>query len=106
MTITELQEHIAHLNKVAEVLLNLNNNNMENRRLARYDYGKMNLTAAIKLEEVEKEISHSQQSLTDLIDKYEYKVRRLETLVKTIDKASRNISNHKSYLSKNEFSYE
>lgn len=59
LTITELQEQIAHLNKVAEVLINLNNNDIENRRLARYDYAKMNLTAAIKLEGVEKEISQS-----------------------------------------------
>ncbi|HEM5236673.1 TPA: lantibiotic (srt) production protein, partial [Streptococcus suis] len=39
---------------VAEVLLNLDNNDIENRRLAKYDYAKMNLTAAIKLEQVEK----------------------------------------------------
>lgn len=84
LTITELQDHIAHLNKVTEVLLNLNNNDIENRRLARYDYAKMNLTAAIQIEEVEKEISHSQQSLTDLVDKYEYKVRRLESFVKIL----------------------
>lgn len=54
LTITEIQEHIDHLNKVAEVLLNLDNNDIENRRLAKYDYAKMNLTAAIKLEQVEK----------------------------------------------------
>ncbi|RKV98593.1 MAG: lantibiotic (srt) production protein [Streptococcus sp.] len=106
LTITELQDQIAHLNKVAEVLINLNNNDIENRRLARYDYAKMNLTAAIKLEGVEKEISQSQQSLTDLIDKYEYKVRRLEAFVGAIDEVSRNISDYKSHLSKNEFAYE
>ncbi len=56
LTITELQDKVAYLNKVAEVLLNLNNSDSENRRLARYDYAKMNLTSAIKLEQVEKEI--------------------------------------------------
>lgn len=78
LTITELQDHIAHLNKVAEVLLNMNNNDIENRRLARYDYAKMNLTAAIKIEEVEKEIETSQNELNISIDEYEYLVRRLE----------------------------
>ena len=44
----------------------------------------MNLTAAINFEQVEQEISRSQQSLKDLIDKYEFKVRRLEKFVKNI----------------------
>lgn len=85
MTITELQDHIAHLNKVAEVLLNLNNNDMEKRRLARYDCAKMNLTAAIKIEEVEKEIETSQYELNKSIDDYGYLIRRLEKFVEIIN---------------------
>lgn len=84
MAITDLQDKVAHLNKVAEVLLNLNNSASENRRLARYDYAKMNLTPAIKLEGVEKAIFQSQQSLTKLINKYEYEVGRLESFVKIL----------------------
>lgn len=85
LTITELQDKVAHLNKVAEVLLNLNNFDPENRRLARYDYAKMNLTSAIKLEEVEKEIGDCQEQANARIDEYEHRVRRLEKLVNTIN---------------------
>ncbi|HFU4477451.1 TPA: SAG1250 family conjugative relaxase [Streptococcus suis] len=85
LTITELQDKVAYLNKVAEVLLNLNNSDPENRRLARYDYAKMNLTSAIKLKQVEKEIEENQNSLTKWIDDYDYKVRRLENFVSILD---------------------
>ncbi|HGA1334729.1 TPA: SAG1250 family conjugative relaxase [Streptococcus suis] len=81
LTITELQDKVAHLNKVAEVLLNLNNSDPENRRLARYDYAKMNLTKTVKLEEVTKEIEISQNEHNKYIDDYEYLVRRLEQFV-------------------------
>ncbi|HHW4958548.1 TPA: SAG1250 family conjugative relaxase [Streptococcus suis] len=86
LTITDLQDKVAHLNKVAEVLLNLNNSDPENRRLAKYDYAKMNLIPAIKLEEVEKEIAENQNSMTKWIDDYEYKVRRLESFINILDK--------------------
>ena len=85
LTITDLQDKVAHLNKVAEVLLNFNNSDSENRRLARYDYAKMNLTPAIKLEQLEKEIEENQNSLIKWIDDYEYKVRRLENFVSILD---------------------
>ena len=81
LTITDLQDKVAHLNKVAEVLINLNNSDPENRRLAKYDYSKMNLTSAIKLEQVEKEIEENQRFMTKWIDDYEYKVRRLENFI-------------------------
>ncbi|HFI0038876.1 TPA: SAG1250 family conjugative relaxase [Streptococcus suis] len=101
LTITDLQDKVAYLNKVAEVLLNLNNSDPENRRLARYDYAKMNLTPAIKLEEVEKEISENQDTMTKWIDDYEYKVRRLEILVQTLSH-SLSSSDHRDRPSKNE----
>lgn len=95
LIITELQDKVAHLNKVAEVLLNLNTSDPDNRRLARYDYAKMNLTSTIKLEEVEKEIAENQNSITKWIAAYEYKVRRLEAFVKTIGEVSINSSEYK-----------
>ncbi|HEL2442187.1 TPA: relaxase/mobilization nuclease domain-containing protein [Streptococcus suis] len=105
LTITDLQDKVAYLNKVAEVLLNLNNSDPENRRLARYDYAKMNLTPAIKLEEVEKEISENQDTMTKWIDDYEYKVRRLEILIQTLSH-SPSSSDHRDRPSKNEFDLE
>ncbi|MGQ7451500.1 SAG1250 family conjugative relaxase [Streptococcus suis] len=94
LTITDLQDKVAHLNKVAEVLLNLNNSDSENRRLARYNYAKMNLTPAIKLEQLEKEIEENQNSLIKWIDDYEYKVRRLENFFNILDNTRhQNIAN-------------
>ncbi|GEB10542.1 hypothetical protein SEQ01_07330 [Streptococcus equinus] len=66
-------------------MLNLNNNDMEKRRLARYDCAKMNLNAAIKIEEVEKEIETSQYELNKSIDDYGYLIRRLEKFVEIIN---------------------
>lgn len=66
-------------------MLNLNNSDIENRRLARYDYAKMNLTAIIKLEQVEKEIEIYQNKLDRSVDDYEYLIRRLEKFVKILN---------------------
>ncbi|HEL1934602.1 TPA: SAG1250 family conjugative relaxase [Streptococcus suis] len=85
LMITDYQDKLAYLNKVAEVLLNLNNADPESRRLARYDYAKMNLTPAIKLEQVEKEIAENQNSMTKWIDDYEYEIRRLEKFINILD---------------------
>lgn len=85
LMITDYQDKLAYLNKVAEVLLNLNNADPENRRLARYDYAKMNLTSAIKLEQVEKEIAENQNSMMKWIDDYEYEIRRLEKFINILD---------------------
>ncbi|ETS90642.1 TPA: SAG1250 family conjugative relaxase [Streptococcus pneumoniae] len=94
LTITDLQDKLAHLNKVAEVLINLNNSDPENRRLAKYDYAKMNMTTAIKMEQVEKEIEENQKSMMKSIDDYEYKIRRLENFINILDNTRRqNITN-------------
>ncbi|HEO6747457.1 TPA: relaxase/mobilization nuclease domain-containing protein [Streptococcus agalactiae] len=85
LMITDYQDKLAYLNKVAEVLLNLDNADPENCRLARYDYAKMNLTGATTLEDVAHEIKHCQEELGKLIDGYEYEVRRLEKYVQIFD---------------------
>ncbi|HEM3208212.1 SAG1250 family conjugative relaxase [Streptococcus suis] len=81
LTITEYQDKLAYLYKVAEVLLNLNNSDPENRRLARYDYAKLNLTPAIKLEQVGKEVKLKQVEMEQKIDEYEKSVKQLEKFV-------------------------
>ncbi|MGQ7409642.1 SAG1250 family conjugative relaxase [Streptococcus suis] len=85
LIITDLQDKVAHLNKVAEVLLNLNNSDPENRRLAKYDYASMNLTATITIEHVELEIETYQKQLSKSIDDYGYLFRRLEKFVKILN---------------------
>ncbi|VGT90877.1 relaxase [Streptococcus pyogenes] len=85
LTIIDSQDKLVYLNKVAEVLFNLDNADPENRRLARYDYAKMNLTAAIALEQVELEVKMFQKNLEESIDFYEYKVRRLERFIKNLN---------------------
>lgn len=105
LTITDLQDKVAHLNKVAEVLINLNNSDPENRRLAKYDYAKMNLTPTIKLEQVEKEIAENQKSMMKWIDDYEYKIRRLEKFVQTISQ-SLSFLDRKGHPSKSEVGLE
>lgn len=97
LIITDYQDRLANLNKVAEVLLNLNNVDPENRRLARYDYAKMNLTAAITLEQVEQEVNQCQQEFGKVIDDYEQEVRRLEKFVSTLDN-SENVFNHSKIM--------
>lgn len=97
LTITDLQDKLTHLNKVTEVLLNLNNSDSESRRLARYDYEKMNLAAAVKLVQVEEGIKVNQQSLLNLIKYYNYWSRRLEKFTDIVNKEnnSKNASNLK-----------
>lgn len=44
-------------------------------------FAKMNLTSAIKLEQVEKAIEENQRFMIKWIDDYEYKVRGLENFI-------------------------
>lgn len=84
LTITDLQDKVANLNKIAEVLLNLNNSDPENRRLARYDYAKMNLTSVIRIENVQLELYDCTKQLDDYISIYEHSIRNLEEFHKLL----------------------
>lgn len=81
LAISETNQKIATLTKIAECLVNLESEDSESRRLARYDYGRLNLSAAIKLDKVEKEISDYQSDLEMKIDAYEHSVRHLEKFI-------------------------
>ena len=48
-------------------------------------FAKTNLTSAIKLEQVEKEIEENQRFMTKWIDDYEYKIRGLENFINILD---------------------
>lgn len=100
LTITNLQDKLTYLNKVAEVLLNLDNSDPESRRLARYDYAKMNLTSVIKMEQIEQEIEVAQNELSKFIYDYKYLARRLENFVKILNDLESNKDNKKINESK------
>ena len=52
MKLEETQEKIANLNKMAEVLINLKSEDVSSRKLARYDFSKLNLAESITVEQV------------------------------------------------------
>lgn len=59
--LTQTNEKIATLNKMAEVLINLKSDDLSSRKLARYDFSKLNLTESITLEQVTEEIGILQE---------------------------------------------
>ena len=64
--------------------MNLNSEDPSSRKLARYDFSKLNLTESISLEQVNEEIRVFQEELGYHLDEYEGLTRRLETLVKIL----------------------
>lgn len=57
--LTQTNEKIATLNKMAEVLINLKSDDLSSRKLARHDFSKLNLTGSITLEQVTEEIGRN-----------------------------------------------
>ncbi|HEM4635462.1 SAG1250 family conjugative relaxase [Streptococcus suis] len=83
--LTQTNEKIATLNKMAEVLINLKSDDPNSRKLARYDFSKMNLTESITLEQVTEEIRVLQEDLGHYLDEYEGLARKLDTFVKLLN---------------------
>lgn len=83
--LTQTNEKIATLNKMAEVLINLKSDDLSSRKLARYDFSKLNLTEYITLEQVTEEIGILQEELGHYLDEYEGLVKKLEMFVKVLN---------------------
>lgn len=83
--LTQTNEKIATLNKMAEVLVNLKSEDPNSRKLARYDFSKLNLTESTSLENVTEEIRVLQEELGHYLDEYEDLVRRLKTFVRILN---------------------
>lgn len=82
IVLNQTNEKIATLNKMAEVLINLNSEDYESRKLAKYDFVKLNITESITLEQVNEEIFTLQKKLDKELNEYEEQVKSLETFVK------------------------
>ncbi len=82
MKLEEIQEKIATLNKMAEVLINLKSEDHETRKLAKYDFAQMNMTESITLDRLNTDILKLQQELGN---EYEEIARRLDSFVKIIN---------------------
>lgn len=83
--LTQTNEKIATLNKMAEVLVNLKSEDPNSRKVARYDFSKLNLTESTSLENVTEEIRVLQEELGHYLDEYEDLVRRLKTFVRILN---------------------
>ncbi|HFR3207208.1 TPA: SAG1250 family conjugative relaxase, partial [Streptococcus suis] len=82
IVLNQTNEKIATLNKMAEVLINLKSDDPSSRKLARYEFSKLNLTELITLEQVTEEIRVLQEELGHYLDEYEGLVKKLEMFVK------------------------
>lgn len=83
--LTQIQEKIATLNKMAEVLINLKSEDLGSRKLAKYEFVKFNMTESTSLDQINEELLKLQQEFDNNLDKYEEQVRRLETFVKVLN---------------------
>ena len=83
--LTQTNEKNATLNKMAEVLFNLKSDDPNSRKLARYDFSKLNMTESISIEQVNKEIVMVQQDFKLYVNDYEKSTKRLEKFLKILN---------------------
>ncbi|HEO8081743.1 TPA: relaxase/mobilization nuclease domain-containing protein [Streptococcus agalactiae] len=82
--LTQTNEKNAILNKMAEVLINLKSDDPNSRKLARYDFSKLNMTESISIEQVNKELVMVQQDFKLYVNDYEKSTKRLEKFLKIL----------------------
>ena len=83
--LNQINERIANLNKMAEVLINLKSEDVSSRKLARYDFSKLNLPESITVEQVSEEIRAFQGELDHYLYEYESLIKNLEMFVKVLN---------------------
>ena len=83
--LNQINEKIATLNKMAEVLINLKSEDLSGQKLAKYEFSRLNLTESASLEKVNQEIVISQEELEHYLYEYEGLARRLEEFVKILN---------------------
>ena len=83
--LNQINEKIANLNKMAEVLINLKSEDVSSRKLARHDFSKLNLTESITVEQVSEEIRAFKEELNHYLYEYENLIKNLEMFVKVLN---------------------
>ncbi|HGR8451908.1 TPA: SAG1250 family conjugative relaxase [Streptococcus pneumoniae] len=75
--LTQTNEKIATLNKMAEVLINSKSEGSGSQKLARHEFSKLNMTESTTLEQVNEELLKLQQEFGNVLDEYEKTIRKL-----------------------------
>ena len=83
--LNQINEKITNLNKMAEVLINLKSEDVSSRKLARYDFSKLNLPESITVEQVSEEIRAFQEELDHYLYEYESLIINIEMFVKVLN---------------------
>lgn len=83
--LTQTNEKIATLNKMAEVLINSKSEGSGSQKLARHEFSKLNLTESTSLENVNEEIRVLQENLDYYLYEFEKRAIRLEIFVSTLN---------------------
>ncbi|MEC4578114.1 SAG1250 family conjugative relaxase [Streptococcus dysgalactiae] len=83
--INQAQEKIVTLNKMAEVLINLKSEKTERRKLAKYEFSKLNLVESVSIRQIKQEIQTLQEEIGQFLGKYENLAIRLEIFVERLN---------------------